>query len=258
MVADPVPFGIAVTRGEGPDGPLTRLLEEMGARVLQWGSIAFAPPEDPVPLSEALAGLDRYDWIYFSSPRAVEAVTSRVSIPPAGVRMAVVGPSTGRVLEEAGWPVHRVAKEGSGEAVVEAFRLAGDAGGTRIFFPASAIARDVIPNGLTALGAQVDQVTAYRLVTLPLNSAACRNSLDRGEVQAITFASPSAMEGLREGLGEDLFARLAVEVPAAAMGATTAGALEGAGWKRVEIAEEPTLEGLAAAAVRRAQGKTTR
>lgn len=257
MVADPVPFGIVVTRGEEPAGPLTQLLEGKGARVLQWGSIAFAPPEDPVPLLEVLGELDRYDWIYFSSPRAVEAVVSRVGAPPLGVRMAVVGPSTGKVLEGAGWPVHRVAEDGSGEGVVEAFRQSEDVEGARIFFPASAIARDVVPKGLMALGAQVDQVTAYRLVTLPLDSAACQRSLDRGEVQAVTFASPSAMEGLREGLGEDLFARLAASVPAAAMGATTAGALKGAGWKSIEIADEPTLEGLAAAAVRGAQGKTT-
>jgi uroporphyrinogen-III synthase len=258
VVAEPASFGVVVTRGEGPDGPLTRLLEGKGARVLQWGSIAFAPPEDPVPFLEALGELDRYDWIYFSSPRAVEAVVSRVDSPPLGVRVAVVGPSTGKLLEGAGWPVHRMAEDGSGEGVVEAFRQVNDAEGVRVFFPASAIARDVVPKGLMALGAQVDQVTAYRLVTLPLDSALCQRSLDRGEVQMVTFASPSAMEALREGLGEDLFARLATGVPAAAMGATTAGALRGAGWRTIEVAEEPTLEGLAAAAVRGNKGKTNR
>jgi len=249
VVAEAASLGIVVTRGEGSDGPLTQLLERKGARVLQWGSIAFAPPEDPVPLLEALGELDRYDWIYFSSPRAVEAVVSRAPAPPAGVRMAVVGPSTGKTLAEAGWPVHRVAEDGSGEGVVEAFRVAEDAEGARILFPASAVARDVVPNGLRALGAQVDQVTAYRLVTLSLDSAVCRRSLEQGEVQAVTFASPSAMEGLRQGLGDDLFTGLVSAVPAAAMGATTAAALKEAGWKRIEVADEPTLEGLASAAI---------
>ncbi len=97
--------------------------------------------------------------------------------------------------------------EGSGEGLVEAFRVAGDAGGARVFFPASAIARDVIPDGLTELGATVDRRTAYRMVTLPLDGAACRASVEAGELQVVTFASPSAVDALRVGIGEDLFRR---------------------------------------------------
>ena len=133
--------------------------------------------------------------------------------------------------------------------MVEAFRRAGDATGRRVFFPASAVARAVIPDGLAALGARVDQVTAYRFVKLPLDVEGCRNVMESGEVQSVTFASPSAMEGLREGLGVELFDRLAREVPAAAMGPTTAGALEEVGWGRFVVAREPTLEGLGAAAM---------
>ncbi len=64
----------------------------------------------------------------------------------------------------------------------------------------------------------------------------------------MTFASPSAMEALRAGIGEELFSRLAGGIPAAAMGPTTAGALAEAGWRKVSVADTPTLEGLADAA----------
>jgi uroporphyrinogen-III synthase len=240
--------GVAVTRGEGSKGPLTLILKERGARVLDWGSIGFAPPEDLCPLLSALARIRDYDWICFSSPRAVEVVVSRVTLPPEGVKMAVVGPSTAASLEEAGWPVHRIPAEGSGEGLVEAFQVAGDAPDAKVFFPASAIARDVIPDGLSKLGARVDRMTAYRMVTLPLDGSACRAAVDAGELQVVTFASPSAMKGLREGLGEDLFGQLARGTPAAVMGPTTASALREAGWVNVAVAGEPTLEGLADAA----------
>lgn len=246
-------LGVAVTRGEGGDGPLSHILKERGARVLDWGSIAFAPPEDLCPLFAALMRIRDYDWICFSSPRAVDAVVRRVTKPPEGVKMAVVGPSTASSLEAAGWPVHRVPSKGSGEGLVEAFRTAGDARGARVLFPASAIARDVIPLGLGELGARVDQVTAYRLLTLPLDREACLASVEAGELDVVTFASPSAMEALRSGLGEDLFHRLAQSVPAAAMGSTTGKALRDAGWAKVEEAEVPTLEGLADAAERAAR-----
>ena len=249
MAAEPGVAGVVVTRGEGPDGPLTRILREGGARVLQWGSIGFAPPEDPAPFLAALERLEGYDWICFSSPRAVDAVVNRVPVPPAGVKMAVVGPSTGQALLEAGWPVDRTPEVASGDGLVEAFRAAGDAGSARLFFPSSAIAREVIPQGLSALGAEVHVVTAYRMITLPLDAEACTAAFDGGEVGVVTFASPSALEGLRAGVGEPLFGRLASGVPAAAMGTTTAGALQAAGWDRVVVAGEATLRGLAAAAL---------
>lgn len=162
--------------------------------------------------------------------------------------MAAVGPSTAASLESAGWPVHRLPEESSGEGLVEAFRKSGDARGAKVLFPASEIAREVIPTGLARLGASVDRVTAYRMMTLRVDPAFCRGALDRGEVHVVTFASPSAMNALRESLGEDLFHELCMVLPAAAMGPTTARALQDAGWVHVVAAEIPTLEGLADAA----------
>jgi uroporphyrinogen-III synthase len=243
-----------VTRGEEPDGPLTRNLLERGARVLQWGSIAFTPPEDPAPFLGALEELEAYDWICFSSPRGADAVVSRVPAVPPGVRVAAVGPSTAESLLRAGWRVDRVGVEPSGAGLVEAFRSAGDAAGKRVLFPASAVAREEIPAGLAALGAIVHQVTAYRMVTPPLDAEECADAVRRGWVQAVTFASPSAMNGLRTVLGEDIFRRLAAEIPAAAMGPTTAAALRKAGWERVTVAREATLTGLADAALKAAGG----
>jgi uroporphyrinogen-III synthase len=136
---------------------------------------------------------------------------------------------------------------------VAAFRIAGDASGTRVFLPASAVAREELPRGLRELGARVDQVTAYRMVTLPLDAGACREALEADQVQVVTFASPSAMVALKEGIGEEMFRGMAREIPAAAMGPTTGGALREAGWRRVVLADSATLDGLATAAVEAAR-----
>jgi uroporphyrinogen-III synthase len=241
--------GIVVTRAEDEDGPLTKLLEEAGARVLHWGTIRFAPPEDPAPLHRALGELDHYHWVAFSSPRAVEAVTSRVPEPPPDLRVAAVGSSTARSLEQRGWPVHRVPESNRGDALVEVFRRAGDAGGTRVLFPASAIAREVVPRGLEELGARVDRVTAYRTVSVDLDAESCRTRLERGEVGVITFASPSAGESLERSLGPKLMKGMKETLPAAAIGPTTGRALRESGWRRVVVAEPHTLESLARTAV---------
>jgi uroporphyrinogen-III synthase len=138
--------------------------------------------------------------------------------------------------------------EGRGEGLVAAFRAAGDARGRKIFFPASLIAREELPRGLAELGADVDKTTAYRTVRLPVDGDACRAAFEEGKLGVVTFASPSAVEAFRAGIGEDLFRILAENVPAAAMGPTTAAALEKAGWGRISVAVEPTLEALADAA----------
>jgi uroporphyrinogen III methyltransferase/synthase len=244
--------GVVVTRDEDDAGPLTTALTERGARVLHWGSIGVAAPEDWAALEKAMARIGEYDWICFSSPRAVHAVVSRVGGAPFGLtvgpRTAVVGPATAAALSEAGWPVDRFPEEASARGLVRAFRVAGDAPGARVLFPASAIAREEIPEGLARLGAVVDRVTAYRMTFLPLDRGSCLAAVDAGEVDAVTFASPSAMEGLRQGLGHALFHRVAELTPAAAMGPTTAAALEEAGWSRVVVAKTATMEGLAEAA----------
>jgi uroporphyrinogen-III synthase len=95
----------------------------------------------------------------------------------------------------------------------------------------------------------VDAVVAYQMVTVPLDRSACAAQVEAGEVNVVTFASPSAMEGLRERLGEELFQHLAGKVPAVAMGPTTAGALNAAGWRAVKVAEDASLEALAEAAL---------
>jgi uroporphyrinogen-III synthase len=70
---------VVVTRAEESGGPLTRELARRGADVLHWPVLRFEPPEDVSSLRDALARLADYDGVVFTSPRAVDAVTSRVS-----------------------------------------------------------------------------------------------------------------------------------------------------------------------------------
>lgn len=241
--------GVAVTRHEEEGGAWVTALADLGARVHLWTTIAFAPPEDPAPLWEALDRLGVFDWICFTSPRAVEAVVGRTGGAPEGVRVAAVGPATRAALEAVGWPVHRVGEPPTAEGLVAAFREAGDARGARVLFPASALARPTLAEGLRALGAEVHQVTAYRTVHPPLDGERCLREVGDGHVRAVTFTSPSSVEGLRKALGEEGFRALARSLPAAALGPTTARALEEMGWARVAVARVPTPEALAWAVV---------
>lgn len=237
--------GVVVTRDEGPDGPLTRLLSERGLRVYHWPTIRIGPPADPAPLDAALAELDSFDWVVFTSPRAVAAVTARRRLPPEGVRVAAVGQATAASLEERGWRVTLVPPAQTGEALVGALLHGGLEAGARVFFPASAIARETVPDGLTEAGAEVIQVEAYTTEAAPLDREACRATLEAGGVSVITFTSPSTVENLARALGEELFGMAIERASAVAIGPTTAEAARAAGFRAVAMADPHSLEALA-------------
>jgi uroporphyrinogen III methyltransferase/synthase len=125
-----------------------------------------------------------------------------------------------------------------------AFSGADFAHGADVLFPASSIARTTIPDGLTGLGARVERVVAYETVAAPLNSTTCRAEADAGRLDAVTFASPSAVNGLRAALGEMSFVHILSQVPAVVIGPTTAAALHEIGMAPAGVADPSTLDGL--------------
>lgn len=240
--------GVAVTRAEPAGGALGARLEARGARVARWTTIALVPPADPAPFESALARLEEFDWLAVTSGHAVAALVERVAAPPASLALAAIGPATAAALEAAGWRVDRVGEGDGAEGLVAAFRAAGDAAGARVLYPASARARTTLEHGLAALGATVERVEAYRTLPVALDAAACRAEIESGAVEAVTFASPSALEGLAEALGDAELSELLARVAVASIGPTTSAALAAFGRAPDAEAEPSTLDGLVEAA----------
>lgn len=234
---------IAITRPEPPGGPLERRLLELGARVLRWHSVEIAPPADAGPLCEAAAQLGRYDWIAFASAHAVQALAAATE-ERKGPRVAAVGPGTAEAAREAGFEVERVPATFSAAGLVASFRAAGDAPGARILLPASAEGRPELAEGLTALGARVEVVEAYCTLPAALDAATCRAALEAGEVDAITFTSPSAVEAFAAALGVESLARDLARCAVISIGPTTTAALTSAGRAPDAEASPSTLEGV--------------
>lgn len=246
--------GVAVTRpGESP-GRLGELLRAAGAAVTHWPCIRFEAPVDPRPLAEAVRQSPSFDWIALTSPRAarrwLDAVTDATdagagSRPPA----AAAGPATAAVLRGAGWPVRRIADAYSAVGLVEAFATAGDAQQARVLFPCSDRAEEELPEGLRRLGAVVLQVPAYRTVATPPDPHEVLDAARRGAVEVVTFTSPSTVDGFFGAADGAQRREIRGRLGAAAIGPTTAAALEAVGW-RASVAEEATLEALVTAALR--------
>ncbi|GMV05024.1 MAG: uroporphyrinogen III methyltransferase [Gemmatimonadota bacterium] len=233
---------VATTREGEPDDPLALALRAEGAEVRSWPTLSFAGPGDPEPLRAALARLDAFAWLVFTSPRAATAVTSATRWVEGCGRVAAVGESTAEALRSGGWPVHLVGEGQGARGLVEALAGTGSLEGTQVAFFAGSLARPTVEEGLSALGGRVHRVETYRTEVSAPDAAAVRADLARG-VAAVLFASPSAVAGLVEGLGGNLAGALGDAV-AVAIGPTTSRALRDAGVTQVVMAEEASTQGL--------------
>jgi uroporphyrinogen-III synthase len=237
--------GVVVTRDDGEAAVLSRALRSRGATVHHWPTVRWAPPGDPAPLIAELGRLSSFDWIAFTSPRAVAAVAERRHALPSRLRVAVVGSATADAARLRGWRTDLVPEVQTAESLVSAMEAAGVATRARVLFPASEIAGTTLEDGLRANGAQVVRVAAYCTLPVPVDRAACARALSAGTVKVISFASPSSVRGLATGLGESLFREATETTVMAAIGPTTGAALRSAGARRVIEASDHSLVGLA-------------
>jgi uroporphyrinogen-III synthase len=245
MSVTPAASAVVVTRPEGPDGPLSRELRELGLQVLSWPAVRIAVA-DLATLRRALDHVESFSWIVFASRQAVAAVVERLPDAPHDVRIAAVGQATAQVLRQRGWPVDLAPEEANAAGLIAAFatRWSGSGAGMRVLYPASSRALPTIALGLTQLGAQVTQVEAYRTEAAALDLTECRAWIARGSIGAVTFASPSAVSELARALGPEDFQRLLAGAAVVAIGRTTARELASLGHACV-VAESATLRSLA-------------
>ncbi len=243
---------VVVTRSEASDGPLSSQLRSLGVKVLLWPAIEVTP-SDNRELESALARIDEFDWIVFTSRQAAPPVLARLATQPPGLKVAAVGQATASVLRQRGWTVDLVPDDPNAGALVSQFAPFAKEG-LRVLFPASSRALPTIAKGLAQLGAVVTQVEAYRTEAASLDVNECREWIKREEIGAVTFASPSAVIELERALGKDDFDRLLTKAAAVAIGPTTARVLTELGCTPV-MAESATLRGLANTAFRLVQPK---
>lgn len=232
---------IVVTRAARQSGELAGRLQELGAEVVELPVIDIAPPLNEAPLLSALAALDSYDWLIFTSVNGVE---SFFRVLPAGTKIradvCAIGPATRAAVENRGVRVTLLPSEYVAESVVAAFAGTGVAG-KRVLLPRAAVARDVIPEELGKLGASVDVVEAYRNV-VPEGLAAQAKVVFGGASKPdwVTLTSSSTVKNLVAAAGAELLQ----QVKFASIGPVTSGAARMHGLTVTVEASPYTIEGL--------------
>jgi uroporphyrinogen III methyltransferase / synthase len=234
---------IVVTRARDQAAALSTPLRQLGAQAIELPAIEIRPASDYGPLDRALAQLENYAWLIFTSANGVRAFLDRLDTSPHDLRairgrICAIGPATRDALERFHIKVDVVAGEYVAEGLLEA--LAGhELAGARILIARAAVARDVLPHELTRRGAIVDVVEAYR-TSAPSDLAVRAAEILGSKPGWITFTSSSTVENLVAAVGAETLRGIRI----ASIGPITTATLRRHGVEAITEASVYTVEGL--------------
>jgi uroporphyrinogen III methyltransferase / synthase len=255
---------VMVTRpADGPD-PLAERLRAFGAEVVVQPAIRISPPDDWRPVDDALARLQQYDWLVFSSANGVRYLFDRLQGQTAGIsgaresrpplsragetpalrlpKLAAMGPGTAEELTRYGLSADLLPVQFRAESLAEA--LANNAAGKRFLMARASRGREVLAERLAAAGAVVEQVVVYASTDVEHPSAEAAALLRDGKIDWVTVTSSAIARSLARLFGDELRStRMASISP------ITSGTLRELGYEPTAEAAEYTLAGLTAAIV---------
>jgi uroporphyrinogen III methyltransferase/synthase len=246
---------ILVTRAQAQAQALSDLLRAQGGEAVECPTIQIVPPQDWKPVDEALAELGRFHWLILTSVNGVRPFMNRLIVQGrdvralAGLRICCIGPRTAEALSGYGVRADVIPHEYQAEGVLAALKAVG-VSGRRILIPRAEVAREILPEQLLRLGAEVRVVPVYRTVR-PACDPATRARLFRDPpIDVVTFASSSAVRNFRALFeGRDEMVRLVGTSTVACIGPITARTAEEEGLTVGILATENTIPALVAAIV---------
>jgi uroporphyrinogen III methyltransferase / synthase len=241
---------VLITRPREQSDEFIAAVERLGGTAVIFPLISIADPESWDVCDEAIARIGTVDGLVFTSVNGVEKFLHRCSHKtswsgvPAETEVFVVGKATRRKVASFGIPIRFMPEEYSADSLVQHF-AGSNVRGKRFLVVRGDIGREDIEQELRRGGAHVDVVVAYR--TLPASKdsiTAMRGMLDRGEIDAMTFASPSAVRNFVTLFPEFSAQHSPGRIAVAVIGPTTGAAAREAGLFPDIIPDEASVESL--------------
>jgi len=189
---------VLVTRAQEQACELSQLLVEQGAEPVECPTIQIVPPASWAEMDKAVAELRQYQWLVFTSVNGVKPFMERLHYRKldgralAGLRICCIGPRTAEALAAYGLSADLVPAQYQAEGVIEAMRASG-VKQQRVLIPRAEVAREILPEQLRGLGAEVHVVTAYRTVRPKVETERLKTLLKERRLHVLTFASSSTV-----------------------------------------------------------------
>jgi len=248
-----VGWRVLIPRTQDNTAMLVSLLRRLGAVPSEVATISVEPPRTPQQVERAVHGLvsGRYEWVGFTSANAVRAVREKLqeygldARSFAGLKVAACGAGTVDALIEFGVrpdlvPTDDQSTSGLAEVWPPYDSLLDPI--NKVFLPRADIATDTLAAGLTELGWEVEDITAFRTVRAAPPPAPVREAIKTGGFDAVMFTSSSTVRNLVGIAGKPHQSTIV-----ACIGPNTAKTAEEHGLRVDVLAQDSTPEGLVAA-----------
>jgi uroporphyrinogen III methyltransferase/synthase len=190
---------IVVTRTREQAGELSKALRDLGADVIELPTIRIELPEDRLGFAEMVTHAHEYNWLVFTSPNGVEKffeaffATYDDARSLGNPRIAAIGAGTAAKIREYRFAVDLIPERFVAEGLIDAFKKESVENLTMLWVKAEE-SREVVGEGLAALGAIVDECIAYRTVPETEDPTGAKAKLAEEGADLITFTSGSTVD----------------------------------------------------------------
>ncbi len=241
---------IVITRARSQASDLVSRLSKLGASCIEIPTIEISPPRDIKPLQQSIENLNQYDWIVFTSVNGVKFFFDTLAEMGKDVRalghlkFACIGPVTKDRLKDHGIVSDILPETYQAESVVQAFSSV-DIKNKKILLPRAKVARTILPEELSKMGALVDEVTAYETSLNAEGKQDLMELLKHHEIDAVTFTSSSTVSNFMSFFHSEDEKKLLDGVVFASIGPITSDTARSLGIEPDIEAGEFTIQGLA-------------
>ncbi len=240
---------IVVTRAREQASALANRLYDLGAQCLEFPTIEVIPPADWGPLDRAIDALSNYDWLIFTSVNGVTFFFDRLFLKNkdvrslGGIRVASIGPATAEKLFAFGIKNDIIPDSYQAESLVESFKKES-LKQKKVLLPRAEAARPVLPVELRRMGAQVDEIVAYRTQSVQNNREVLLRHLGEKTIDLVIFTSSSTVKNFKSLLPTDKASSLMEGISIASIGPITTDTAEKLGFNVNITAKSYTIPGL--------------
>jgi uroporphyrinogen III methyltransferase/synthase len=240
---------IVITRARAQASDLVSKLSKLGAHCIEIPTIQIIPPENTAPLQRAINNINDYDWLVFTSVNGVKFFFDILFDMGHDVRVlghlkfACIGPVTKQRLRDYGILSDILPKTYRAEGVIDAFSTV-KIKNKKVLLPRAKLARTILPEELTKMGAQVDEVAAYETRLNTDRKKDLISCLENNEIDAITFTSSSTVSNFISQLESKDAKKLLKNIAIASIGPITSDTARSFEIEPDIEAKEFTIQGL--------------
>lgn len=198
---------ILITRDREGNRELAKKLRAAGCRVVCWETFRCVRVPPTKKLQQVLQQIDCFDWLVFTSPRAVKFFMKQIGHIGLirRIKVAVVGSATAKATHSFGLRVALVSKIATAKGLA-AEHVFQKTKGFKIFFPKASDARSDFEK-ILGCKHRITSCVVYRKKFVKHTQEQIKRLL-RQKIDCVHFYSPSAIKAIGRELGRRGFVQL--------------------------------------------------